>query len=88
MPEQKVYSTVTLIYGTVNVGGSVDINAPNPSGTIPLPSGYTRAQCKYVVFGRYAGYPNQSTGRVESFSSTDEYWKNGKPFDYLCIAVK
>ena len=88
VPEQKVYSTVRLIYGTVNVSGSVDINAPNPSGTIPLPSGYTRAQCKYVVFGKYAGYPNQSTGQVYSYSIPNEYWKYGQPFDYLCIAVK
>lgn len=66
VPEQKKYSNVVVTAGTISHGG-----------TIPLPSGYTRAQCKYAVWGsnfpsaRYGDYEgdrsvivNQATGGV------------------------
>lgn len=87
VPEQKKYSNVVVTAGTISHGG-----------TIPLPSGYTRAQCKYAVWleNHYSyGDTNacgvdQNTGLVTAITyshdsdSSDTKLRAG----YLCIAVK
>lgn len=70
-------------------------------GTIPLPSGYTRDQCKYAVWANTATYGrdsttkincsvNQSTGVVafQYYNGVSEVWFNGTTAGYLCIGVK
>ena len=84
-------STVSITAGTV---------ANN--GTIPLPSGYTRAQCKYAVWCHSITHNdgnkglrvqvNQSTGVVTVGmylidAESNMYWSGGTA-GYLCIAVK
>lgn len=78
--------------------GTVVCNAGR-GGTIPLPSGYTREQCKYFInyiegFYRESDYPdghfntnsvNQSNGGITGFSSHNSY---SLSVPYLCIAVK
>ena len=65
-------------------------------GTIPLPDGYTRGQCKYAVWphsqamlasggGNYITQVNQSTGGVTIYSLSSEYPGTA---GYLCIGVK
>ena len=87
------------INGTVSITGGTVANG----GTIPLPSGYTRAQCKYAVwahsqpkaYGTYRGQEtrtvNQDTGAVTcTISSDDEDTIHTQPgtAGYLCIGVK
>lgn len=78
--------------------GTIVCNAGR-GGTIPLPSGYTREQCKYFInyiegFYRDESYSdgyfntnsvNQSNGAIAGFSSHNSYTL---PVPYLCIAVK
>lgn len=83
VPEQKKYSTVVVTAGIINY-----------EGTIPLPSGYTRSQCKYAVWATGDGANtsdisikvDQNTGfvSVRYGSSGTRYMNAG----YLCIAVK
>lgn len=85
-------SNIVITTGTVAHGGY-----------IPVPSGFTRAQCKYAVWGyqmpdadrQYnAGsyhfvQVNQSTGQVTCAYTYDSayYWLYGT-VQYLCIAIK
>lgn len=82
VPAQKVYSSVVVTAGTINY-----------EGTIPLPSGYGRSQCKYAVWPLGGGGNeeislgvNQNTGyvSVRYGSSGTRYMNAG----YLCVAVK
>lgn len=102
---QTAAQIIANTLGQVPKGISVSVTAGTISngGTIPLPSGYTRAQCKYAVWssshGRINGdyrriscSCNQSNGYVES---KIEYYDNGGDYrwdsitaGYLCIAVK
>ena len=85
-----------LISGLGGGGGStVSITAGTISGgsTIPVPSGYTRAQCKYAVWfasqaagGGYASV-NQSTWMVACQYHDDFGWESANA-GYLCVAVK
>ena len=79
-------STVSITAGTV-LGGN----------TIPVPTGYTRAQCKYAVWyascnaAAYAGYAsvNQTTGAVtcKYLDPAKGFWTSATA-GYLCVAVK
>lgn len=83
VPEQKKYSTVVISAGIINY-----------EGTIPLPSGYNRSQCKYAAWVTGSANDtsdilldvNQDTGfvRVRYGSDGTRYMNAG----YLCIAVK
>ncbi len=75
-------TNVTVVVGVVYTNGSTG------SATIPLPSGYTRGQCRYFIntnidFGFNSSLINQSTG---IFSIGSDY--RSAKFAYLCIAVK
>ena len=81
--ESLTTTAVSITGGTIAHGG-----------TIPLPSGYTREQCKYAVFqgavssGGYA-MVNQATGVVASqvYSPGGDTYTNVTA-GYLCIGVK
>lgn len=91
--------------GQVPKGISVAVTAGTigNGGTIPLPSGYTRAQCKYAVWAtdlsedrddgnsshvQYLSV-NQSTGVVDSRRQKYGYSSfRSVVAGYLCIAVK
>lgn len=79
---------------TVSVtGGTLSTN-----GTIPLPSGYTREQCKYAVWCHnisstvamkgLAVQVNQSTGKVSVSRHDGDEWVNYGTVGYICVAVK
>jgi hypothetical protein len=79
----------------VTVSGTVTTSGTSPV-TIPLPSGYTRAQCKYAIWVIY-GYAsnltvNQSTGAVTAYIESDggdgAIYYSGRNIGYLCIGVK
>ena len=73
-------STVSITAGTI-LGGR----------TIPLPDGYTRAQCKYAVWPLDTSSlhmsVNQSTGVVTCYYSSGDQNVNDT-CGYLCVAVK
>ena len=86
--EQKIYSTVLLSSGEMKPNGTSTVY-------IPLPSGYTRSQCKYAIWsiGATNMSINQSTGAVICYNygvnSGDQYTPPyGISFGYICIAVK
>ncbi len=88
VPEQKIYSTVLLSSGEMKPNGTSTVY-------IPLPSGYTRSQCKYAIWsiGATNMSINQSTGAVICYNygvnSGDQYTPPyGISFGYICIAVK
>lgn len=88
--QSLIVQSVTITAGTIAHGG-----------TIPLPSGYTRGQCKYAVWptvnyredSGYCGFEcnvNNDTGAVTAVTHT---WDDG-PYTYsvtagyLCVGVK
>lgn len=89
--EQIKSETLANVPAKTNVTvvvGSVYTDARSGSATIPLPSGYTRGQCRYFInanidFGFNSSLVNQSTG---TFTIGDGY--KSLRFVYLCIAVK
>lgn len=103
--------TVTFADGTTKTlttqaGNTVSITAGTVAngGTIPLPSGYTRNQCKYAVwahdmpdangsYGRGSWHRtqvNQSTGvvYVKYCYENNSNYQQSGTAGYLCIAVK
>lgn len=100
-----VQSLISSVKSLVNTKNDVYIGAGtgsvhNTSFTIPLPSGYSREQCKYAIFPtsfsiRSGGYTlniNQGTGVVSgatSYSQTGGGTRyNYLYFGYVVIAVK
>jgi hypothetical protein len=87
--------------GTLNISGGSS-NVWSATGTIPLPSGYTRDQCKYSVwmndwnFNSDGGtahpylHVNQSSGviTVGNSSSDNRAVFGTTNIGYLCVAVK
>ena len=89
----SIKSTISVTAGTVSDGG-----------TIPLPSGYSRSQCRYAVWSHdmpdaNGGYGsgswhktqvNQSTGEVFCQYSYDSStnYRKSGTAGYLCVAVK
>lgn len=86
--ESLTTNIVSITAGTIADGG-----------TIPLPSGYTREQCKYAIWEHQASsyalnsvtcQVNQSTGSVSvgvNGSGESNFWVSGTA-GYLCIGVK
>ena len=72
-------SSVTIITGSISNGG-----------TIPLPSGYTESQCKWIVSPQ-KWYDNAGDGGYDEWSITGRVVSgNGDiaTFYYMCIGVK
>lgn len=102
-----VQSLINSVKSLINTKNDVYIGAGtgsvrNTSFTIPLPSGYSRGQCKYAIFptshtidtnnGWYSLNVNQGTGVVSGAISYDKTG-GGKlysqiSFGYVVIAVK
>lgn len=85
-----------------NISDVVSITTGNLQGDqdtyeaiIPLPSGYTREQCRYAVWPRSVASDNtvirltvdQSTGLVQCYCFLDGQQTPGQ-IQYLCIAIK
>lgn len=101
---QTAAQIIANTLGQVPEGISVIVTAGTigNGGTIPLPSGYTRAQCKYAVWAysvrSSAGHGgsihvevNQSNGVVSvygSFYDSESDFETSGTAGYLCIAVK
>lgn len=101
---QTAAQIIANTLGQVPEGISVIVTAGTigNGGTIPLPSGYTREQCKYAVWAysvrSSAGHGgsihvevNQSNGVVSvygSFYDSESDFETSGTAGYLCIAVK
>lgn len=102
-----VQSLISSVKSLVNTKNDVYIGAgtgsvKNTSFTIPLPSGYSRGQCKYAIFptshtidtnsGWYTLNVNQGTGVVSGAISYDKTGGGSLysqiSFGYVVIAVK
>lgn len=102
-----VQSLINSLKGLINAKNDVYIGAgtgsvKNTSFTIPLPSGYSRGQCKYAIFptshtidtnnGWYTLNVNQGTGVVSGAISYDKTGGGSLysqiSFGYVVIAVK
>lgn len=95
---QSLISSVKSLVNTKNdvyIGnGTGSVN--NTTFTIPLPSGYSRGQCRYVVVPNNVGYNagfalnvNQGTGAVSGYSThVNTSNKYSLSFYYVVIAVK
>lgn len=95
---QSLISSVKSLVNTKNdvyIGnGTGSVN--NTTFTIPLPSGYSRGQCRYVVVPNSVGYNdgfalnvNQGTGAVSGYRSyVNGSNKYSLSFYYVVIAVK
>lgn len=95
---QSLISSVKSLVNTKNdvyIGnGTGSVN--NTTFTIPLPSGYSRGQCRYVVVPNNVGYNdgfalnvNQGTGAVSGYSTHVNTSKTySLSFYYVVIAVK
>lgn len=95
---QSLISSVKSLVNTKNdvyIGnGTGSVN--NATFTIPLPSGYSRGQCRYVVVPNNVGYNdgfalnvNQGTGAVSGYSTHVNTSKTySLSFYYVVIAVK
>lgn len=102
-----VQSLINSLKGLINTKNDVYIGAgtgsvKNTSFTIPLPSGYSRGQCKYAIFptshtidtnnGWYTLNVNQGTGVVSGAISYDKTGGGSLysqiSFGYVVIAVK
>lgn len=95
---QSLISSVKSLVNTKNdvyIGnGTGSVN--NTTFTIPLPSGYSRGQCRYVVVPNNVGYNdgfalnvNQGTGAVSGYSTHANTSKTySLSFYYVVIAVK
>ena len=95
---QSLISSVKSLVNTKNdvyIGnGTGSVN--NTTFTIPLPSGYSRGQCRYVVVPNNVGYNdgfalnvNQGTGAVSGYSThVNTSTRYSLSFYYVVIAVK
>lgn len=102
-----VQSLINSLKGLINAKNDVYISAGtgsvrNTSFTIPLPSGYSRSQCKYAVFPTSIGIPtnsayfslsvDQSTGIVSGSVISNKtgggYRYSDIGIGYLVVAVK
>lgn len=94
-------SNTNVSAGTLNISG-ISSSVWRATGTIPLPSGYTRDQCKYSVWmNDWSFYSNAGTARPylhvdqssgvitvgNSISDTDAIFGTTN-IGYLCVAVK
>lgn len=96
-----VQSLINSLKGLINAKNDVYIgngtgSVNNTTFTIPLPSGYSRGQCRYVVVPNSVGYNdgfalnvNQGTGAVSGYRSyVNGSNKYSLSFYYVVIAVK
>lgn len=96
-----VQSLINSVKSLINAKNDVYIgngtgSVNNTTFTIPLPSGYSRGQCRYVVVPNNVGYNNgfvlnvnQGTGAVSGYCSyVNSSTKNSLSFYYVVIAVK
>lgn len=96
-----VQSLINSLKGLINAKNDVYIgngtgSVKNTTFTIPLPSGYSRGQCRYVVVPNSVGYNdgfalnvNQGTGAVSGYRSyVNGSNKYSLSFYYVVIAVK
>lgn len=96
-----VQSLINSVKSLINAKNDVYIgngtgSVKNTTFTIPLPSGYSRGQCRYVVVPNNVGYNNgfilnvnQGTGAVSGYCSyVNGDNKYSLSFYYVVIAVK
>lgn len=94
-------ATTAFVHSLVDTKNDVYIgngtgSVNNTTFTIPLPSGYSRGQCRYVVVPNNVGYNegfvlnvNQGTGAVRGYSTHANISKTySLSFYYVVIAVK
>lgn len=90
---------VKVLTGTINTVLQGDKYNSNVIGTVPLPSGYSRSQCKYAVSYNsrynvnaiYISDFNQSNGQITAYNKTEDDWKDyysPVTISYICVAVK